>query len=190
MKDACEKFSAKATNFRLYSKVRYEVPTTVFCLSPKQKPSGFRKHNITQKEFFWPVYYNLSNKLGNITWKQFESDISYQLNVDFELQVELSNKQEWLHPMKEGRNGFNETFVILTKIETFYNGICYKITFNYETFQRKPSFYLMFNVTDEDEPKVSVFLTSEENAIGIIRKHWYNGEPLELELPHHHNIFR
>ena len=196
MKDAWDKFKAKATNFRLYSEFRYEVPTTVICFSPKQKPSGFKKHNITIMDFYYPEYYNLTNKLANLTWDQFENDIFYQLNIDFQLQVELNDKNkvktnEWLYPMKEGKNGnLNGTFVYLTKMVTFYHGICYKITFDYATFLREPFFFLMFNVTDEDKPRVKLFLTSEENANGIISQDWYNGEPLELEFPHHDNRFR
>ena len=189
MKDAWIKFNAKATNFRIYSEIRYEVPTTVFCFSPKEKPSGLIKYNLTPNDFIYPSD-GLIKNIGNLSWDQVEKEIFYHLNQDFELEVELRDKKrEWLHPMKEGRNGENETFVHFTKIITFYNGICYKITFDYDTFMRRPRFHLLFNRT-EDKPKVTLFLTSKENSHGIITKYWSNGEPLELELLHQENYFR
>ena len=67
---------------------------------------------------------------------------------------------------------------------TVWNGICVKIKFEYFSLDLQPSFYLSFskNLSLDDVPMPEIYLTSEDNAYGIINYGWANGEELKIDL--------
>ena len=123
-----------------------------------------------------------ANHVGNVTWIQLQDELFYQNIIDFNLTLKLlKGPPQLVTGLVEGKNGQsnNETHIILTKLLTFWSGNCYKVTFDYKTFERSPLFRLRFNVS-EDVPKVVSYVTSEENAEGIIFTDWRNGKALKL----------
>ena len=67
---------------------------------------------------------------------------------------------------------------------TVWNGMCLKIKFEYFSLDLAPTFYIAFSksLTLADVPTPEVYLTSEENAYGIINYGWVNGEELKIVL--------
>ena len=171
---------------------RVEAPTTTICFEPFLKTSVLKNYNVTYNDFLFRSE-TLLNNVGNITWTQFQNELFYHINVDFRLSIHLRyNPSQWLSGMVEGYNGQsnNETNAFLTKMITFFNGICYKTTFDFKTFKRDPRFWLKFNVSEEDVPKLVLLITSEENAEGATFKHWLNGKALKIVPEHVQSYFR
>ena len=67
---------------------------------------------------------------------------------------------------------------------TVWNGMCLKIKFEYFSLDLAPTFNIAFSksLTLADVPTPEVYLTSEENAYGIINYGWVNGEELKIVL--------
>ena len=67
---------------------------------------------------------------------------------------------------------------------TVWNGMCLKIKFEYFSLDLKPSFLLSFSesLSLDDVPMPEIYLTSEDNAYGIIYGEWPDGEFLGLKL--------
>ena len=67
---------------------------------------------------------------------------------------------------------------------TVWNGMCLKIKFEYFSLDLAPTFNVAFSksLTLADVPTPEVYLTSEENAYGIINYGWVNGEELKIVL--------
>ena len=67
---------------------------------------------------------------------------------------------------------------------TVWNGMCLKIKFEYFSLDLNPTFHLSFSqfLTFDDIPLPEIYLTSEENAYGILNYGWANGEELKIEL--------
>ena len=171
---------------------RTEAPTTTICFAPFLKTSVLQKYNVTYNDFLFRSE-TFVNNVGNISWTELQNELFYQINVDFRLSIQLLyDPPQWLSGMVEGYNGQsnNETNAFLTKIITFFNGICYKITFDFKTFKRDPRFWLKFNVSDQDVPKLVLLITSEENAQGATFKHWLNGKALKIIPEHIQSYFR
>ena len=156
------------------------------------KQSTLKKYNITVTDFLFHSE-TFVNQVGNITWIQLQNELFYQNKVDFELRVDLlTEPYQTVSGMVEGKNGQsnNETHIILTKLLTFYSGNCYKVTFDYKTFERYPLFCLRFNVSEIDVPKINLYVTSEENAEGVIYGAWRNGKSSNVFLEHTHTGYR
>ena len=167
---------------------RKEVPTTTICFEPFLKQSILKKYNITINDFYFQ-----SEAFGKVTWNQLQDELFYQNTVDFNLTLELlTEPYQTVSGMVEGKNGQsnNETLIILTKLLTFWNGDCYKVTFDYKTFERSPQFWLRFNVSEEDIPKVVLYVTSEENSEGVIFNNWRNGKALKVIPEHTQSYYR
>ena len=62
--------------------------------------------------------------------------------------------------------------------------MCLKIKFEYFSLDLAPTFNIAFSksLTLVDVPTPEVYLTSEENAYGIINYGWVNGEELKIVL--------
>ena len=67
---------------------------------------------------------------------------------------------------------------------TVWNGMCLKIKFEYFSLDLAPTFNVAFSksLSLADVPTPEVYLTSEENAYGIINYGWVNGEELKIVL--------
>ena len=67
---------------------------------------------------------------------------------------------------------------------TVWNGMCLKIKFEYFSLDLAPTFNVAFSksLSLADVPTPEIYLTSEENAYGIINYGWVNGEELKIVL--------
>ena len=75
-------------------------------------------------------------------------------------------------------------YLIVEQLMTVWNGMCLKIKFEYFSLDLSPSFYLSFSksLSLNDIPLPEIYLTSEENAYGILNYGWANGEELKIGL--------
>ena len=156
------------------------------------KQSILKKRNITVTDFLFHSE-TFVNQVGNVTWTHLQDELFYQNKVDFDLTLKLSHgPPQLVSGMVEGKNGQinNETHIILTKLLTFWSGNCYKVTFDYKTFDRSLVFWIRFNVSEIDVPKIILYVTSEENAEGAIFTEWRNGKSLKVILQHTSSIYR
>ena len=73
---------------------------------------------------------------------------------------------------------------MVEQLMTVWNGMCLKIKFEYFSLDLAPTFNIAFSksLTLADVPTPEVYLTSEENAYGIINYGWVNGEELKIVL--------
>ena len=73
---------------------------------------------------------------------------------------------------------------MVEQLMTVWNGICVKIKFEYFSLDLSPSFYLSFSksLSLDEVPMPEIYLTSEDNAYGIINYGWANGEELKIDL--------
>ena len=62
--------------------------------------------------------------------------------------------------------------------------MCLKITFDFFSLDLAPTFKLAFSksLSLDDVPMPEIYLTSEDNAYGIINYGWANGEELKIDL--------
>ena len=74
---------------------------------------------------------------------------------------------------------------------TVWNGMCLKIKFEYFSLDLSPSFHLSFSksLSLNDIPLPEIYLTSEENAYGILNYGWANGEELKIGLEGVEQVF-
>ena len=74
--------------------------------------------------------------------------------------------------------------MIVEQLLTVWNGMCLKIKFEYFSLDLNPTFHLSFSqfLTFDDIPLPEIYLTSEENAYGILNYGWANGEELKIDL--------
>ena len=75
--------------------------------------------------------------------------------------------------------------IYVEKLLTLYFGICYKISIDFYV-TKHIQFEFMFGDAEwaMNPPTPEIYLTSEENAYGILWKNWVNGE--ELKFPIHY----
>ena len=73
---------------------------------------------------------------------------------------------------------------MVEQLMTVWNGICVKIKFEYFSLDLAPTFNVAFSksLSLADVPTPEIYLTSEENAYGIINYGWVNGEELKIGL--------
>ena len=147
-------------------------------------------YNITFEEF---DYFEDPKFPKDVNVTEFFDNIFYQINKDFHLVVEIE-KEPYVYEniyLKEGHNTDLEENIVLKRVLTFWTGFCYKITFDVGTFQKNPYFYLTFDnktISKEELPHAILYITSEENADGIINLSWHNAAELKLTLKHYWQI--
>ena len=147
-------YQSKVTTIKQYSELweELEPPTITFCFNPPIKKQVLLKYNKTLQEF-----------LG---YSNFETNIDlleegyYQIGRDF-------NISKWGKELTLGKNDQ----MIIQKIYTFWNGLCYSITPRIKL--HKLSYYgigIRANNSIETKylPKVNFFLTSEQTSRDII----------------------
>ena len=136
------------------------------------------------KTIFFAVYSEFPEEISNQSWSEFNNEISYVLGADFNLTYVDQEYNE--NGLNEGENyiQYYNGNITLEKLQTVWSGLCYKITFTFFTFDR-PNFSLVFNnetVSLEDIPLPEIYVTSENNAYGILGYGWNNGEELKFAL--------
>ena len=78
---------------------------------------------------------------------------------------------------------FIQKIVYFEKLQTAWSGLCYNITVDFHIIGR-PFFHLKFSesLDSKDIPVPKIYLTSYENAEGIIGHRWNNGEEYHTVL--------
>ena len=94
--------------------------------------------------------------------------------------------------LEEGINVIanNETIVV-EKVLTIFTGLCYKISANF-LFTTNSTFILEFdNSLDSSDVSLGeIYLTSEDNADGIIDLSWANGKEVKFSIRDSVHVFK
>ena len=84
-----------------------------------------------------------------------------------------------------GNNTFGSNIVTVEKLQTYFSGSCYKITPNFFTLKKTLEFRMAFDnytlIGDDIPWSIDIYVTSKDNAYGIIDSIWKNGEELILK---------
>ena len=144
------------TSSKFIEVLEYEIPTTIFCMDPGTKPTVAKKHNLKSVFEVFAL---------NETFSQVFEEISYILNVDFDIFV--MDK-----PLSLGNNiiqtGEFDLDVNLEMIRTFHHGTCYKMESSHKF--NESSFHLPFEVilnVAEDVP--GLYLKIPSNKIPSLK---------------------
>ena len=95
--------------------------------------------------------------------------------------------------LQEGENKFKDGKVIeIEKLLTFKSGFCYLIRAKEFPKSEELSFTLSLNpfLAKEDWPLAEIYLTSIENAFGVVSMNWHNGDELKFKLDGTINEFK
>ena len=138
----------------------------------------------------------LASKLTQVnkSWPEFYNEAFYKLNVDvFIFYLTTSDSDELLF-LKEGNNYVNDSKnknIAVEQLLTHISGLCYKIRFDFIVSEGW-MFLVMFKESLEPEnvPKPNFYLTSEENAYGIIFNDWLHGNVLQVSPDYGVNIYQ
>ena len=79
-----------------------------------------------------------NEKFPDVNATEFIGHIFYQMNIDFTLFIEIQiepNVYESVF-LEEGHITDFGVNIVVKKLLTFWAGICYKITFDFKTFQK------------------------------------------------------
>ena len=183
MHDVLQKYYRKDTALKRYEDIRNETPTTVICFKPFIKQSVLEKYNISLYD------YQTLLKLQKFpkSWTDFYIEAFYHLNEDFNISLRD-------HPnLSEGLNQYEENSLV--KVETLLTlwfGVCYKISAINFTENDQLIFRLNFNHDTheaKDIPKPEIYITSEDNAYGILAMNWMNGNELKFSVHAMANTF-
>ena len=182
MTDVWTKYQAKKTSFTTYQEMRKEMPTTVLCFAPFGKKSVLTKYNISIQNM---VYAEFQDEILDLSWNEFSNDVLYILLKDFNITFDGKVLLEGFNNIQDGQN------IILEKLLTVWSGLCYKITLDYFTYDRI-GFELVFDasIASEDIPLPEIYITSEDNAYGILGYGWVNGEELKFGLEGYEQDFK
>ena len=145
-----------ATSSQVLRVSEFEIPTAIFCMNPGIKPTVAKKHNLKSVFEVFAL---------NETFSQVFEEISYILNVDFDIFV--MDK-----PLSLGNNiiqtGEFDLDVNLEMIRTFHHGTCYKMESSHKF--NESSFHLPFEVIlniAEDVP--GLYLKIPSNKIPSLK---------------------
>ena len=183
MRDVWEKFQSNKTSFTMYREYRTAMPTTVMCFQPFIKATILAKYNLSIAQL---VYLDFPNSMMNESWLDFNYKASYIIGRDFIIKYDGV-----ILDVGDTNTTPNQTIVV-EKLQTIWSGLCYKITIKNITFN-KPNFNLVFNqsiVSHQDIPLPEIYVTSEDNAYGIIAYGWNNGEELQFSLDGYDQDFK
>ena len=182
VREEWSKYLEKSTSFMVTTKEMNYMPVQVICFSPFAKLSvlEFYDENGTLQD----VLFN-PDMIENLTsWQDFENDVMYKIGKDFDLQLSVyqKGKADLKTNLTEGENIFNDTSIIVYELSTWGNGLCYQMQLPF--IKKTLSFEVMFkdSVKSEDIPVVEVYLTSSDNAYGVVLSEWKNGEELKFTL--------
>ena len=175
MNDVWVKFQKKDTTFKQYEEQMNELPTTVLCLEPFAKESVLKEFNLT--------IYDLDNMVNldkfPKPWKNFLDEVYFKLNRDFTIALRDYNELELGDNPIQLENSRN-MIITVSELFTLWYGFCYLIKLSY-TFNNQLIFTLTFNnqtLERNDIPTPQLYITSEENALGVLGMNWIYGTEL------------
>ena len=172
--DVWTKFAEKVTTFRSFTESNEHIPTTVVCFDSFLKNRTLSKYKLSPTQFlpFRDLPVDLELTLGELYEEAF-----YKIGRDFEFNFDEK------YFLSEGKNVIADGKIITVEnILTILKGRCYKITFNFMTMENE---FLIINFDDTlntSYPKLEIYITSEENANGIVDMTWANGKKLEISV--------
>ena len=172
--DVWTKFAEKVTTFRSFTENNEHIPTTVVCFDSFLKRRTLLKYKLSPTQFL--PFRDLPVDL-ELTLAELYEEAFYKIGRDFEFNFD----QQYF--LSEGKNVIAEDKIITVEnILTILKGRCYKITFNFMAMENE---FLIINFDDSMKltyPKLEIYITSEENADGIVDMTWANGKKLEISL--------
>ena len=175
MNDVWIKFKKKDTTFKEYEDQLTELPATVLCFQPMAKESVLKDYNVS--------IYDLDN-MANLDkfpklWKDFLNEVHFKLNRDFTIALRgYDELKEGVNPIQLDNS--RNTTITVSELFTLWYGFCYLIRLSY-TFKNQWIFTLTFNnktLERNDIPTPQLYITSEENALGVLGMNWIYGTEL------------
>ena len=160
-------YNSGISNFAQSEQPVTELPTVVYCFL-KGQGSGENIYLLYGTQF--TIEYKLSDYWGS------ESVILKEgKNVAISFHHHHSNAQDVTH--------HHET-IFLEKLITLHMGICYKITTISDVTAPGSvrSTIFNFNETNENPAVLKIFITSEDNAYGIVQNVWMDGTVSKLSV--------
>ena len=175
MTDVWDKFESKRTGYTVYEEIRTEMPTTVVCFEPYGKPSVMEKYGIRLTDL---IFFSYSEAVNNMTWKDFKEEMYYVLGKDFTFTFYdytngLFNSDEYTI---DADGLYDDGLLEVESLQTVWSGLCVRLTYTRYYRGSGGSHYSMYvNFNDSslealDVPDIGLYVTSEENAYGIIGK--------------------
>ena len=143
-------------------------PTITFCFNPPVKQSILEKYNLTFKDFFGFGEVKRNFNLSVVR------EALYRFGRDFNI-----TEGDILQNLGENKN------MKIEEIYTFWHGTCIKVT-PLVKIKTVAWFGFVIEMTEDMAivhlPKIDFYLTSEDNAYGIIQGQWIDGsQPLHIE---------
>ena len=199
MTDVLDKFQNKITSLNNYQEILTDLPTTVVCFQPLAKPTILEKYGFTTKDL---QEQDLVLDLPNTTWSEFYDEAYYKLNRDFLLSVRFGGSIL----LEIGKNIINNATIQVEEVFTLRSGKCYKIMPDFISFE-KITYAVIFNTnltkiilpdlmnyeelnSKDIPPIVYCFVTSKNNANGIVGQDWSNGEELIFPVEKYINEYK
>ena len=109
----------------------------------------------------------------NSSFEGFKQEAFYRLNVDFNMRY--GGIYEADTPLMLGMNMIGDFQINVDEIFTLNYGICNKIIINGEIDEGVISIHLNKNMVHRDMTTPYIYVTSEDNAYGILDTTWRNG---------------
>ena len=176
-------YTQKITSIKIYQEPVSSAPINVLCFNPFAKTTVINKYELTLDQFFM----NLPNL--NLSLTEFYNEVYYQIGRDFK----LSFADKTFLNLEEGVNtiGVENETIIVEKVLTIFTGLCYKISANF-LFTTNSTFILEFNnsLDASDVSLGEIYLTSEDNADGIIDLSWANGKEVKFSIRDSVHVFK
>ena len=146
------KFFDGQTSFSQYEVPITEIPTVTFC---------FIKTDMPQTKYEYGT--------------DFRIEYLYEGGLKPHISIFLAKG--------DNSNALEET-VNVQKLITFLMGYCYKISVANPSVTHSRGFYIHFNesINEKDLPSIKVYVTSEENAYGVVMNKWRNGKLATTEI--------
>ena len=170
MTDVWEKFRSKKTSFTVYKEIRKEMPTTAVCFEPYGKPSVMAKYGISLQDL---VFATFPEDLNGKSWKDFRDEMQYTLGKDFYFTYYSDDGESSAKLDAEGLYdvGNEKDLIEVENMQTVWSGLCVRITFKKHIPGSYLGMYIDFKnetLKVSDVPNPVLYVTSEDNAYGII----------------------
>ena len=147
------KFFAGETSFSQYEDRITAIPTVTFC---------FIKSDAPKKKY------------------KYETDFT----IEYFYKGSFFRNTTIMLAIGENSNTLGET-VNLQRLITYILGYCYKISVANPSVNHNRAFYIYYKnetIAEKDLPTVKVYITSEENAYGVVVTHWRDGKYVTTQI--------
>ena len=199
-KDVLSKFAEHDTSFT-HSEEKHDVldnPTFAFCFNPPMKSTAAKHYNLLPsafESFMYTATKNYSESIPKIMNESF-----YELGKDFIFEKRNFYSKEAMvtgiapyMQMHLGENdvqspNFKTEKVMIEKIYTSYDGMCYFVTPMYKIgsgWSDNIAISMSDTLDPEDTPEsIKFFLTSKRNQFGVVFNQWLEGNVFDATMPY------